>query len=161
MSRIVARVTYATPQALRGFARLYHIFGIHVLAGGLVVSMTRSTHKMRCYRNLNRGGYSLSVAGKVASHPAFQVLTGARCSVSAAGHARIVARRVRAVVAWIEGRDVGSIEMLPARAPDATAYYSPYRTGPYFVRADGTPIDSAEEFSFALLTPKFEVFLWK
>lgn len=94
---------------------------------------------MRVHRNLNRGTWSLTEPGQAVRHAEAVTLARVTFKVSAAGRARVLARRVRAVHAWAAGT---LTEEQPA-GPFVRVSYNPYRAET-FTRADnGAPIHAA------------------
>lgn len=95
---------------------------------------------MRVHRNLNKACWSLTVRGERVQHVDAFALSGVRFVVSAAGHKRVTAKRVRMVHAWADGE--------PCEVPATVAglvrvTYNPFRSDK-FVRCDtGKPVAGA------------------
>jgi hypothetical protein len=99
---------------------------------------------MRVHRNLHKACWSLTVRGERVRHVGAFALAGVRFVVSAAGRARVLAKKVRAVHAWADGAEAAA----PA---DLTGFvrvsYNPFRAGT-FTTADGAPVRGAELVAF-------------
>jgi hypothetical protein len=83
--------------------------------------------RVRCHKNLHRGDWSITVAGKVIANVAEICLADCKPVYWRNGHAKILAASVagkprRRVVAWVEG----TVCAMPAGARTALAY-NPYR----------------------------------
>jgi hypothetical protein len=87
----------------------------------------------KVHRNLNRGAWSVTEAGAPVRHVETFTLTGVTFKVSAAGRARVLAKRVRAVHAWA----IGTPAPMPAQAAAdlVPVTYNPYRADT-FTRTD-------------------------
>ena len=102
---------------------------------------------MRVHRNLNRGTWSLTEPGRAVRHAEAAALAGVSFKVSAAGRARVLARRVRAVHAWAVGTPAPTWPK--AGAPLVAVTYNPFRAGT-FTRCDtGEPVYFAAFVYFA------------
>jgi hypothetical protein len=97
--------------------------------------------RVRVHWNLHRGGYSVTVRGKVTATPDAVCLRNVRFVVSDAGLARMRRLGRRKVVAWAEGE-------LCACAPGAThdgptVTFNPWRGDRFTVRETGAVIEGA------------------
>jgi hypothetical protein len=88
---------------------------------------------------LARKAWSVRVRGRVTGHVETLGLADARFVASAAGCARIQARRQREVVAVVRGVPVESSAIPPGAVQ---VRFCPYR-GPSFHLEDGTPVTAA------------------
>jgi hypothetical protein len=96
---------------------------------------------MRVHKNLNKGCWSRKAtsAAKV-EHVEACALAGVRFKVSAAGHAKVVLHRVRAVHAWAEGHECEAPADLGGMV---RVTYNPFRSH-HFTRCDtGAAVASA------------------
>jgi hypothetical protein len=95
---------------------------------------------VRVHRNLHRRCWSLTPKGGRVTHAEAVTLAAVRFVVSAAGRARVLAKRVRAVHAWAEGAEAEEPADL---APLIPVTYNPYRAA-CFTRCDtGEPVTRA------------------
>ncbi len=88
----------------------------------------------RVHRNLNRGDWSVTTPGARVARAQVYALAGVTFKVSAAGRARVLARKVRAVHAWAVGTPVTTWPR-DAAGPLVIVTYNPYRAET-FTRAD-------------------------
>ena len=93
--------------------------------------------RVRVYRNLHNGLYSVQHKGRVIAHVAELTLTGATFTVQPAGRAKVVATRKKLVHAFVNGVVADEVQTLPNRVS-----YNPYRAG-HFATMDGLPITAA------------------
>jgi len=102
--------------------------------------------RVRVHWNLHRGGYSVTVKGRVVDTPAAVCLRNVRFVVSDAGLARIRKLGRRKVVAWAEGELCSPVEA-PAGAPTVT--FNPWKGDRFVIRETGAPIDQASCVRFS------------
>src|SRR5262245_58656275 len=92
----------------------------------------------RVHRNLNKKCWSVSVRGERVRHVDAFALAGVRFVVSAAGRARVLSKKVRAVHAWAQGEPC---EAPADRSGMLKVSYNPFRAGS-FTREGGEPVVS-------------------
>lgn len=108
--------------------------------------------RVQCYRNLNRGGWSLRAAGRVFAHVDSAVLERVTFHVQPAAQRKIAAGAHRSVHAWAAGE---LIENLPA-GELVSVTYRPHERAEFFRRDTGEPIAAAR---YALFTKEKGMFV--
>jgi hypothetical protein len=90
---------------------------------------------------LNRACWSVTVRGEKVRHVEACALVGVRFVVSAAGRARVLARKVRQVHAWADGTEAAP----PMHTGGLVEVnYNPYRAGTFTRKDTGAAVESAE-----------------
>jgi hypothetical protein len=102
--------------------------------------------KVQVYKNLNRGDWSVRVAGKVIAHVPSITLANVSFHVSESGRKRVIANKCREVHAWAIGEIVASQPSGEAKA----ITYNPYRGGTFTERASGAAVTSAAHVYFSV-----------
>jgi hypothetical protein len=107
--------------------------------------------RVRVHWNLHRGGYSITVRGKVVATPASVCLTDVRFVVSDASLARMRRLGRRKVVAWAEG-DVCDCARCPCSDPGTATpvrvTFNPWRADRFHEAGTGRPIETARHATF-------------
>jgi hypothetical protein len=93
--------------------------------------------RVRVYRNLHNGLYSVQHKGLVIAHVAELTLLNVTFTVQPAGRAKVVATRRKLVHAFVNGTVAPQVEELPNRVT-----YNPYQAA-HFRRMSGEPIHAA------------------
>ncbi|GAA4391745.1 hypothetical protein [Hymenobacter koreensis] len=93
--------------------------------------------KVRVYRNLHTGNFSIQHKGRVIAHLPSITLTAVTFTVQPAGRAKVLATKQKQVHAYVNGTVAPD-----APAPTARASYNPYKAGT-FTTTDGQPVTAA------------------
>ena len=97
--------------------------------------------KVRVYRNLHNGLFSIQHRGCVIAHLAQLTLSGVTFQVQPAGRAKVLATRAKNVHAYVSGTITGRAELCDTN-PVSRISYNPYRSA-NFEDASGRPIIQA------------------
>jgi hypothetical protein len=105
--------------------------------------------RVRVHKNLQRGDWSVTVAGKVVANVDAITLAGVTFHYWQGGHDRIMAAHAagkprRRVYAWA----CGTVAALPQGLPATEIALSPYRSGGRFTTRAGAPVAHAEYVAF-------------
>jgi hypothetical protein len=95
--------------------------------------------RVRVYRNLHNGLYSVQHRGRVIAHVAELTLAGATFTVQPAGRAKVVATRKKLVHAFVNGTVVAPL------GPTLTqrVSYNPYKAGHFVLSATNEAVLAA------------------
>ena len=97
--------------------------------------------RVRVYRNLHNGLFSIQHRGCVIAHLAQLTLSGVTFQVQPAGRAKVLATRTKNVHAYVTGTITGRAELCDTN-PVARVTYNPYRAG-HFTNPAGDYVHSA------------------
>jgi|SRR5215475_8121477 len=103
------------------------------------------TGRVRVHWNLHRGGYSVTVGGKVVAKPDAVCLRDVRFVVSDAGLARMRRLGRRKVVAWADGVVCGCHD---ATGDGVHVTFNPWKGDRFTVRETGRTIETAGHVTF-------------
>ena len=96
--------------------------------------------RVRVYRNLHNGLFSVQHRGRVVAHLAQLTLSGVTFQVQPAGRAKVLATRTKNVHAYVSGT-IAFPAVVTRRNPDRVTY-NPYRAG-HFTNPAGDYVHSA------------------
>ena len=97
--------------------------------------------KVRVYRNLHNGLFSIQHRGCVIAHLAQLTLSGVTFQVQPAGRAKVLASQCKNVHAYVTGTITGRAELCDTN-PVSRISYNPYRAG-HFTNSAGDYVQSA------------------
>jgi hypothetical protein len=100
---------------------------------------------VRCHRNLRRGDWSITVAGKVVAHVPEIILGDVSFRVREKARLEVVRRHCRQVHAWALGTVIADC---PAAAPRTPITYNPFRSASFIERDRGTPVTACDYVHF-------------
>jgi hypothetical protein len=110
-----------------------------------------SEARVRVHWNLHRGGYSVTVKGRVVATPASVCLTDVRFVVSDASLARMRRLGRRKVVAWAEGTVCDCARCPcsdPGTATPVRVSFNPWKADRFYQSGTGRTIETATHATF-------------
>lgn len=91
--------------------------------------------------NLHKHLWSITVKGKVVEHTPCYALTDVTFLVRETARQQVIAKKCRAVHAWMEGEKAQAVTAVPTDALEV--HYNPYRAGT-FTLTNGTAVTAAK-----------------